>query len=147
MTRARFFGIGVFLFAIKFALDRTIATLAFGRGWSIWNYLIPNESYAILSLPHQERWFYLTMLAAALPFVIVGVLVTRQRLIDAGLPRWMTVLFFVPIVNLVFFAVLSVVPTARRISIPEGENAPAQVPGYVEPIPLDYAIPRHRATI
>ena len=50
MGPTRFFGIGVFLFAIKFALDRTVATLAFGRGWSVRNYLIPTETYTLPAL-------------------------------------------------------------------------------------------------
>src|SRR4051812_26283688 len=79
---ARFFGIGVFLFAMKFALDRTIARLVFDRGWSLINYLIPNESYALPALPREERTFYLVMLAVALPFVAVGIIVTLRRLRD-----------------------------------------------------------------
>lgn len=110
---AAFFAIGVALFALKFALDRTVATLGFGRGWSITNYLVPNETYALPSLPPGERTFYLTMLAVALPFVWIGLVVTFRRLRDAALPRWLVALFFVPAANLLFFAALSVVPSAR----------------------------------
>src|SRR5213593_1574151 len=94
MGPGRFFGIGVFLFAIKFALDRTVARLACGRGWSVLNYLIPNETYALPALPPAERRFFLAMLALALPFVAVGIIVTLRRLRDAGLSRWLTPLFF-----------------------------------------------------
>src|SRR5688500_10953481 len=111
---AAFFAIGVSLFALKFALDRTVATLGFGRGWSVLNYLIPNETYTLPSLPRGERTFYLTMVAVALPFVWIGIVVTLRRLRDAELPRSLVALFFVPAINLLFFAALSVVPTARR---------------------------------
>jgi hypothetical protein len=39
------------------------------------------------------------------------VILTLQRLIDAELPRWLTVLFFVPFVNLLFFAILVAMPS------------------------------------
>jgi len=118
-----FLGIGVSLFALKYLLDRTIATIGFGRGWSVLNYLIPNEAYALPALPREERTFYLTMVAVALPFVGVGIIVTLRRLRDARLPRWLVGLFFVPAANLLFFAALSVVPTAR----PKGEEEPLDV--------------------
>ena len=110
---AAFFAIGVTLFVVKFALDRTVATLGFGRGWSVMNYLIPNEAYALPALPPAERTFYLTMLAVALPFVWIGLHVTLRRLRDAALPRWLVGLFFIPAVNMLFFAALSVFPSAR----------------------------------
>src|SRR5688572_22550713 len=110
---AAFLGIGVSLFALKFMIDRVVATIGFGRGWSVVNYLIPNETYALPSLPPAERTFYLTMIAVALPFVWIGIVVTLRRLRDAGLPRSLVALFFVPAVNLLFFTALSVLPTAR----------------------------------
>ena len=120
-----FLAIGVSLFALKFALDRTVATLAFGRGWSVLNYLIPNETYTLASLPRGERTFYLTMIAVALPFVWIGIVVTLRRLRDGGLPSSLVGLFFVPAINLLFFAALSVVPTARpKRDQQEGEAAP-----------------------
>ena len=119
---AGFFGIGVTLFALKFMLDRAVATIGFGRGWSVLNYLIPNETYALPSLPPDERTFYLTMLAVALPFVWVGLTVTLRRLRDARLPGALAALFFVPAANLLFFAALSVVPTARPKRIGDGDG-------------------------
>jgi uncharacterized membrane protein YhaH (DUF805 family) len=135
MGPVRFFALGVFLFAIKFALDRFVARVGFSRDWSILNYLIPNEAYALPALPPSDRRFFLTMLAIALPFVAIGILVTLRRLRDAGLSRWLTPLFFVPAVNLLFFAVLSVLPTVRRREPqPEPTTNPLPVPA----IPLDY---------
>src|SRR5437667_452032 len=110
----RFFTTGVCLFAVKFALDRTIAWFAFGRPWSIYNYLIPNESYTLISVPASDRVFYLTMLAVALPFVWIGIAMTSARLRNAGLPPWLVPIFFIPVANLLFFAVLSVILTRAR---------------------------------
>ena len=109
-----FLAIGVALFALKFVTDRLIATLVFGRSWSVFNYLIPFEAYALWQQSGRDRVYYATMLLAAAPFVIVGVVVTLRRLRDAELPDGLVALFFVPAVNLVFFTVLSVIPTRRR---------------------------------
>src|SRR4051794_22228690 len=89
----RFFITGVWLFALKFLIDRLVATIGFGRPWSLLNYLIPGESYGLPFLPAPERVFYATMLAVALPFVWIGIALTLRRLTDAGLPRGLAVLF------------------------------------------------------
>src|SRR5438552_612072 len=108
----RFLVTGVWLFALKFLLDRLLATLAFGRSWSIYNYLLPLEGYRFWRQAWDERLFYACMLALAVPFVWIGIIVTLRRLHDARLPRLLVTLFFLPAINLVFFAVLSVIPTA-----------------------------------
>jgi hypothetical protein len=41
----------------------------------------------------------------------VGAWLTLRRLLDAGLPRWLAVLFFVPFAKFLFFALCAVVPT------------------------------------
>ncbi|MBA3272545.1 MAG: DUF805 domain-containing protein, partial [Chthoniobacterales bacterium] len=109
----RFLAWGAWLFALKFLLDRVIATLVFERDWSPANYLIPNESYSLFAMPPGDRGFYFVMLLVALPFVAVGVTLTFRRLRDAALPRWLVVLFFVPFVNLLFFGALSIVHSGR----------------------------------
>ncbi len=109
-----FFVTGVWLFALKFLVDRLVAALAFGRPWSVYNYLIPIESFPLTARAPGDARFYSAMLAVALPFVVVGILVTLARLRDADLPQWLSLLFFAPAANLIFFAALSVIPSAGR---------------------------------
>ena len=108
-----FFATGVWLFALKFLADRLVASLAFDRPWSLFNYLIPIESFPLAARTPGDARFYSTMLAVALPFVVIGILITLARLRDADLPQWLALLFFVPAANLIFFAALSVIPSAR----------------------------------
>jgi hypothetical protein len=63
------------------------------------------------------------MLAAALPFIWVGVTLTLQRLRDARLPPGLVVLFFIPAVNLFLILGLCLVPTRP----PEGTPVPGTV--------------------
>lgn len=137
----KFFGIGIFLFAIKFALDRTVARIFFDRGWALTNYLIPNESFALPALPREDQWFFVMMLAVALPFVAVGIIVTLRRLRDADLPCWMAVLFFVPVANLLFFAALSVIPSSGQPALePQARAEPPPARHISGSIPLAYGI-------
>lgn len=110
---ARYLTIGVGLFVLKFVLDRLVAG-AFGRDWDLLNYLIPHETYTLLALPRADRWFFLVMLGVALPFAATGIALTWRRLHDANLSRWLVLLFFVPVVNLVLFSVLSFYPSQIR---------------------------------
>ena len=109
--RAGYLVSGVALFAIKHHLDRFVATGFFGRRWGFFNYLIPPEhGEGLFELGPDAQRFYGTLLLLAVPFIVVGVTLTLRRLRSAGLPAPLVVLFFVPVVNLVFFLVLSALP-------------------------------------
>lgn len=110
--------IGLVCFAVKHNLDRLLATLVFGRPWSVFNYLIPlGQAVRITSLSHQDAVFLAAMLVLALPFIWVGVVLTLRRLRSARLPTWLVALFFLPVLNLVFFAVLSVLPSRSEAAV------------------------------
>ncbi len=53
----------------------------------------------------------------ALPFIWVGVVLTLRRLRAIRLPVWLVIFFFLPVINLVFFLLLSIVPT-RQVEDP-----------------------------
>ena len=112
--------IGAVLIAIKYGLDRALAA-AFDRTWTYADYWSPS-AYAIEDLPAGERGFYVALLALAVPFALVGLSLTIRRLRDADLPLGLVALFFVPVVNLVFFVVLSLAPP--RDPAPEQAAAP-----------------------
>ena len=63
----------------------------------------------------DDQIFYATMLALALPFLVVGVVLTVRRLRDAGWPLWLVLFFFAPMpINIVFFIVLCLTPSRAR---------------------------------
>jgi uncharacterized membrane protein YhaH (DUF805 family) len=102
---------GLILFAVKYNLDRWVAAVYFDRRWGFLNYFNPSERFSIDDVPREELAFYGTLLAIALPFIWVGVAMTLRRLRSADLPLWLVVLFFVPVVNIFFFIVLSLIPS------------------------------------
>ena len=131
--RAHYLGTGLALLAIKHNLDRWLAYM-FGYRWSpisYWVFVTP--SYGIKALGPDDAMFYVVLLVFAMPFIFVGTAMTLQRLRDAGLPLWLVMLFYVPFLNLIFFAILSVIPSRQPVAegsklasrigrfIPEGE--------------------------
>jgi uncharacterized membrane protein YhaH (DUF805 family) len=118
--RAKYLLIGAVLFAVKHNIDR-IAASSFGYHWSVFNYWIFDESGIDNLNPHRGEFFALLVLLA-LPFVWIGVVLTLRRLRDANLPLWLVLFFFVPFLNLFFFLLLSVIPSA---SVKERSIAPS----------------------
>jgi uncharacterized membrane protein YhaH (DUF805 family) len=134
IDRAPYLLIGALMFVVKFGIDWTIANLAFHQSWSPLNYLIwPNDRVVgVLELGDPERWFSLTMLLVSLPFIWIGVMLTLHRLRAAGLPLVLILLFFMPLVNLLLFLVLVLLPTrdALSASSPDDASARAGAPEY-----------------
>ena len=117
ISPGRYFAIGLVLTLIKQGLDHLVAVKLFGRPWSPMSYAVTGEVGGLFSLDSDDRFFYGTMLTMALPFLVVGLLLTIRRLRDAGWPLWLVAFFFAPMpINLVFFIVLSLVRTRALAS-------------------------------
>lgn len=110
---------GAALVLVKFAIDWTIAGQVFGQLWSPFNYLVwPNDRVLrVFELGDPERGFSLTMLLVSLPFIWTGVILTLHRLRATGLPLGLVLLFFVPLVNLLLFLVLVLLPTQEVLTV------------------------------
>jgi uncharacterized membrane protein YhaH (DUF805 family) len=109
-NRSSYLLTGLILFAVKHNLDRFIAS-RFQRPWTLWNYLLPTrDNY---SWTPEEMKFMALLLVTALPFIWIGLNMTAKRLRDAGQSLWLTAVFFAPLVNLIFFALLCILPSAR----------------------------------
>src|SRR5258708_1613327 len=112
VNRGEYVIVGMIGFAIKHNLDRVIATYGFHRPWGLFSYWEPIKNAGrITSLHPDEARFLATLVATALPFVWVGVMMTLKRLRSMGAPAAFVILFFVPFVNLLFFLFLSLCPS------------------------------------
>jgi hypothetical protein len=106
--------VGLTLFAIKHNIDRIVATAAFGRRFTIFNYWIPpTDAIRVDNLSTNDARFLTTMLLLSIPFVWIGLSLTVRRLRSTGIPLGFVALFFAPFLNLVFFAVLCLIPDRK----------------------------------
>ncbi len=134
--------LGISLFAVKFAIDSMISILILHRPWSPFNYL---NFAAAFGFPDTtaKLAFVWTMLAISIPFITTGILLTARRLRSAGLPNWLVAIFFVPMVNFLFFLIISVHPGRRAKAVPidaDTWNPTVAAPtATTSPAPLNYA--------
>lgn len=109
--------VGVVGFALKHNLDRLVATYGFHRPWGFFNYWVPVRDVArITALGGPDAIFLATMVAISLPFVWIGVALTMRRLRSANLPLYLVLLFFIPVLNLLFFLCLCLAPDREAAS-------------------------------
>ena len=106
--------IGLLGFALKHNLDRLIATFIFGREWGFFNYWTsPFGPATLASALYENASLIAALLALAVPFIWMGVVLTIRRLRSIGWPTWLVVFFFFPFLNLVFFLLLCTLPGGR----------------------------------
>ncbi len=124
---------GGILCVIKLALDHAIAALFFGREWGEFDLdRLHIYLWQSLTAPADEP-FYLAMLGASLPFLWAGVVLTLRRLRSLDWPAWLVLLFFVPALKLVLFALLCMVPAEPNLlrateSIEDEDSVPRSSP-------------------
>ncbi|PYX49094.1 MAG: hypothetical protein DMG79_09825, partial [Acidobacteria bacterium] len=117
--------VGLVGFAIKHNLDRFVASYVFHRPWGLFNYYVPVREVArITALPGRDAVFLGTMVAMALPFIWLGIVMTMKRLRSAALPPQLVAMFFAPFLNLLFFLILCLLP--EREAPPSGLRAGPQ---------------------
>jgi uncharacterized membrane protein YhaH (DUF805 family) len=111
--RAAYFLSGGFLMGLKYTVDMALFKLVTGRTWTPEAYLSPllsSRTRFDVPVPPAPTWLWIALAAWALPFLWIGVSMTLRRAIDAGLSPWTCLLFFVPLVNWILMALLSIAP-------------------------------------
>jgi uncharacterized membrane protein YhaH (DUF805 family) len=108
--RGQYLAAGSVLLAIKYAIDHWIASL-YGQPWHVWNYFFPTRQTSLIHM--TNRHMYLALWAVALPFFWMGIALTLRRLRSTGHKTSLVFLFFVPVLNLVFFLMLCLLPAGE----------------------------------
>lgn len=121
VDRSTYALVGVVGFAVKHNLDRLVAAYEFHRPWGLFNYWVPvRDVVRITALQKSEAVFLATMVALSLPFIWVGAVLTIKRLRSARLSPALVLLFFAPVLNLLFFILLCLVPDRQSSSVHYG---------------------------
>ena len=118
---------GISLFLVKWNLDRLFCDILDDRDFPTpFFYLFPESDLFNTSGPVSP---ILSILALALPFIYVGIVLTVKRLRALHWPIWVSFLFFIPFINLLFFFLLSILPGPAKTEgvkndrRPEGKKA------------------------
>jgi len=109
---------GLLFFVLKYNLDRLLSAAMLDRPWTLFD---RDQAWLYLwqTLPPPEhRPYFFALLTLSLPFLWAGVVLTLRRLRDIGWRPWWVALFFVPVLKLVFFAYLCVMPSHQRRALP-----------------------------
>lgn len=118
IERGAYLLLGVCLFALKFNVDRITGAIWFDKAWTIFDW--DTLRFYLWQSPVEEAdgRFYVVLLAAALPFMWSGVVLTLRRLRSLGWQPWWVLLFFVPVLKLFFFLLLCLLPSRTRMKEP-----------------------------
>jgi uncharacterized membrane protein YhaH (DUF805 family) len=117
--RGRYLGSVFVLAALQHNLGRVLAVV-YGYRWDLFNYVALDDFW--IYPPHvdavtwsQDPNFGILLLLLALPFIWAGVMLTLRRLRDVDWPVWLIVLYFLPLLNVIFFFILVVVPSTQDV--------------------------------
>jgi hypothetical protein len=124
ISRWRYLAWGLGLAVLKYALDSGVSAY-YGRPFSAWYYWLPvTQGLARLIGDHQPEAFGHALVAT--PFVCLGVWLSVMRLRRIGRSPAFAGLFFIPLINLIFFLAMLVAPDGdtetTSPSTPEGHR-------------------------
>src|SRR3954451_9238684 len=103
---------GVVGFLLKYMIDWSIARFIFGKPWFPWSYwwLLHGSEDA----DRVTTGLFLSLFAVSVPFLWFGMTMTLLRLRSAGKSAGRAAFFFVPVLNLVLFVLLVILPPTEQ---------------------------------
>jgi uncharacterized membrane protein YhaH (DUF805 family) len=114
--RTRYVLIALIGVLIKHVADLAVSELLFHRYFSPLNYLVPlGVPTPITQMESTDLRFVASMAAISIPFAWVGLAITVKRFRTIGWPNWTVLLFFVPIANIVSFAIAALWPESVSV--------------------------------
>jgi uncharacterized membrane protein YhaH (DUF805 family) len=114
LSRSTYLFWGLLLAVVKYNLDRLVAVVGFGQEWSVFKW--STLQFYLWQSPWNEveRPYFLVLLAVSLPFIWIGSILTLRRLRTLGWQPLWVLLFFVPVVKLMFFVLLCLLQSDRE---------------------------------
>ena len=119
VTRHDYLRHGLALLVLKVVGDAGLVWGATGKTWLPVDYLRTVRTLLDSELAGAPGWLLPAMVAWTLPFLWIGISLTIRRTVDAGRSPWWAVFFFVPWINYLLMAVLTVLPSQRRQHDPD----------------------------
>ena len=124
VNRREYLVSGLVLGAIKYAGDAAIIRSTTGRTWHLWDYLSPVRSLMSEQFSSGPPALLPLLALWSLPFLWIGISLSLRRALDAGRGPWIALLFFLPLLNYLFMAMMCMLPSRpSRLSPPEEPRA------------------------
>jgi hypothetical protein len=120
--RREYIRAGGALMVLKYAVDAALIYWTTGHVWTPIDYLLSLANVFNSKAAQFTFGLSLTLIIWTIPFVWVGVLLSVRRAKDAGLPPWIVVAFFIPVLNYLLMALLAAWPTTLSVSTPVPEE-------------------------
>jgi hypothetical protein len=114
--RGQYFRDGLVLMLLKYTVDAAVIVAAAGVPWTPLDYVASTIALHGSKAAQFPVALNLWLLAWTLIFVCIGVVLSVRRAKDAGVPPWLVVAFFLPILNYALMLLLVLLPTAREVT-------------------------------
>ena len=111
LGRGGYFFAGILLCALKYNIDRFLMWQISGQRWSLLDYTRVGEYLWPRFPAFNDIGSFVTMLGFSLPFMGLGIVLTLKRLRSVPLPPWLALIFFLPVIKFIFFALLCLLPS------------------------------------
>jgi hypothetical protein len=130
IDRRTYLTLGASLMALKYVVDAAAIAIAAGVFWTPVDYLLPMISLNAAKVAQFPQGLSIWLLLWTLPFLWIGVVLSVRRAIDAGIFPGVVVVFFVPFLNYLLMAALSIAPTGTGgpVTIVEPPPSPPKDP-------------------
>src|SRR5947209_80661 len=119
VSRRAYFTHGAALMVLKYLVDATLIWVIARQPWTPWDYVMTGANFAHSKLGAAPGALLPILATWTVPFLWIGLTMTLRRAIDAGLSAWLALLFFLPLVNYLLMATLSLLP-ARPVRVRPG---------------------------
>jgi hypothetical protein len=107
---------GLVLMLLKYTVDAAVVVVAAGVAWTPLDYVASTIALHTSKAAQFPVALNLALLLWTLIFVCIGVVLSVRRAKDAGVPPWLVVAFFLPILNYALMLLLVLLPTAREVT-------------------------------
>lgn len=105
---------GAGLMVVKYLVDATVTWSFTGHWWTPLDYTNPIWTARSQALGGVPPAVMLGLAVWTLPFLWIGLSMSLRRAVDAGKSPWVSLLFFVPLVNLLFMTALCILPSVPK---------------------------------
>lgn len=122
--RGSYARVGLALALVKYVAETVFVYGITGASWTPWAYLTPLWLVRSEVLQGLPPWSVLALGLWTLPFLWVGINLTRKRALDAGRSPWVSLLFVVPVLNYALILWLCLAPTRRGEATPPPSLGP-----------------------